>query len=162
MEHVPASQKSNAQRVCELHEQGLQLKGASSHGVNNCLIDALLLGLLDVGLVPGVASLSQQQRRHLCAACRYFLYTEHGTPARIYLDAHRDAPRILGFFLGKKWPQNVAVYVWFYSRFDHLDTGLEDNALRCIDFHSTAGPAVKRYSLHIFNQTDGKSTWLSL
>ena len=121
MEHAPASQKSNAQRVCELHGQGLQLKGASSHGVNNCLIDALLLGLLDVGLAPGIASLSQQQRRHLCAACRYFLYTEHGTPTRIYLDAHRAAPHILGFFLQKKWPQNVAVHVWFYSRFDHLD-----------------------------------------
>ena len=66
MEHAPSSQKSNAQRVRELHEQGLQLKGASSHGVNNCLIDAILLGLLDVGLVPGIASLSQQQRRHVC------------------------------------------------------------------------------------------------
>ena len=101
MEHAPSSQKSNAQRVRELHEQGLHLKSASSHGVNNCLIDALLLGLLDVGLVPGTISLSQQQRRHLCAACRYFLYTEHGTPAKIYLDAHHDAPRILDFFCGR-------------------------------------------------------------
>ena len=154
MEHAPSKQKSNAQRVRELHEQGLQLKCASSHGVNNCLIDALLLGLLDVGLVPGTASLSQQQRRHLCAACRYFLYTEHGTPARTYLDAHHDTPRILEFFLRKKWLQNVAVRVRLYCRFDHLDTGLEDNSLRWIDFHPGAGAAVIRCVLHIYNQTD--------
>ena len=94
-----------------------------------------MLGLLDVGLVPGTVSLSQKQRRHLCAACRCFLYTEHGTPPRIYLDAHRDVPRILDFFLGKKWPQNVAARVWLHGRFDHLDNGLgPDNALQWIDF----------------------------
>ena len=154
MEHAPSKQKSNAQRVRELHEQGLQLQGASSHGVNNCLIDALLLGLLNVGLVPGTGSLSQQQRRHLRAACRYFLYAEHGTPARIYLDAHRDATRILDFFLRKKWPQNVAVRVWLYCRFDHLDTGLEDNALRWVDFPPVAGAAAIRHVVHIYNQMD--------
>ena len=155
MEHTPSSQKTNAQRVRELHEQGLQLKRASAHGVNNCLIDALLLGLLDAGLVPGTMSLSQKQRRHLCAACRFFLYSEHGTPPRIYLDAHRDGPRVLDFFLRKKWPQDVAVRVWLYNRFDHLDNGLgADGALRWIDFECATGAAVTRYALHVYNQTD--------
>ena len=155
MEHMPSSQKTNAQRVRELHEQGLQLKRASAHGVNNCLIDALLLGLLDAGLVPGTMSLSQKQRRHLCAACRFFLYSEHGTPPRIYLDAHRDGPRVLDFFLRKKWPQDVAVRVWLYNRFDHLDNGLgADGALRWIDFECATGAAVTRYALHVYNQTD--------
>ena len=139
----------------ELREQGLQLKRASAHGVNNCLIDALLLGLLDAGLVPETMSLSQKQRRHLCAACRFFLYSEHGTPPRIYLDAHRDGPRILDFFLRKKWPQDVAVRIWLYNRFDHLDNGLgTDDALRWIDFECATGAAVTRYALHVYNQTD--------
>ena len=155
MEHVPSSQKTNAQRLGELHEQGLQLKRASAHGVNNCLIDALLLGLLDAGLVPETMSLSLKQRRHLCAACRLFLYNEHGTPPRIYLDAHRDGPRVLDFFLRKKWPQDVAVRVWLYNRFDHLDNGLgADDALRWIDFECATGAAVTRYALHVYNQTD--------
>jgi len=140
--------------VRELREQGLQLKRASAHGVNNCLIDALLLGLLDAVLVPETMSLSQKQRRRLCAACRFFLYSEHGTPARIYLDAHRDGPRILDFFLQKKWPQDVAVRIWLYNRFDHLDNGLgADDALRWIDFECATGAAVPCYALHVYNQT---------
>eukprot|EP00435_Cladocopium_sp_Y103_P000296 s4426_g1.t1 len=155
LEHAPSCQKTNAQRIRELHEQGLQLKTASAHGVNNCLIDALLLGLLDARLVPGTVSLSQQQRRHLCAACRCFLYRRHGTPPRIYLDAHRDGPRILNFFLRKKWPQNVAVRICLYGRFDHIDTGLDpDNALQWVDFDYGEETAATRYTLHIYNQTD--------
>ena len=154
MEHMPSSQKTNAQRVRELHEQGLQLKRASAHGVNNCLIDALLLGLLDAGLIPETMSLSQKQRRHLCAACRFFLYSEHGTPPRIHLDAHRDGPRILDFFLRKKWPQDVAVRIWLYNRFDHVDNGLgTDDALRWIDVECATGSTVTRYALHVYNQT---------
>jgi hypothetical protein len=46
------------------------------------------------------------------------------------------------------------VRVRLYCRFDHLDTGLEDNSLRWIDFHPGAGAAVIRCVLHIYNQTD--------
>ena len=41
--NVPARMMSNRQRMQELEEEGLVLRVASPHGVNNCLIDALLL-----------------------------------------------------------------------------------------------------------------------
>jgi hypothetical protein len=71
------------------------------------------------------------------------------------LDAHRDGPRILDFFLRNKWPQDVAVRIWLYNRFDPLDNGLgTDDALRWIDFECATGATVTRYALHVYNQTD--------
>eukprot|EP00435_Cladocopium_sp_Y103_P057552 s569_g19.t2 len=50
--NVPVKMMTNARRLQQLAGQGLNLKVASSHGVNNCLIDSLLLGMMLKGLSP--------------------------------------------------------------------------------------------------------------
>ena len=96
--NVPVRVISNQARLRELEQEGLALMMASSHGVNNCLIDALLLGLMVTGVVP--RKYSVDERAAVCAMCREDLLLEYATPHGIYLDGHRDAPRILNFSCG--------------------------------------------------------------
>ena len=102
--NIPRKRKSNRERIKDLEVQkGLRLQVASAHGVNNCLIDALLLGLVAKGLAPQGMTLAK--REEVCAACRAALHEQHGVPFGVYLDGHRDIPRILQFFMGSfgKW-----------------------------------------------------------
>ena len=77
--NIPTKRKSNRQRIKDLETQkGLRLQVASAHGVNNCLIDALLLGLVARGLAPQGMTLAK--REEVCAACRAALHKQHGVP----------------------------------------------------------------------------------
>ena len=93
--NVPVKMMTNSRRLKELAAQGLHLKVASSHGANNCLIDSLLLGLVLKGLSPREYTVAE--RKALCATCREELRLQHGVPLGVYLDGHRDTPRILDF-----------------------------------------------------------------
>jgi len=87
--------QSNERRLQELEVHGWKLIQASPHGVNNCLIDSLLLGLLSLKILqlPGDVS----TRRTVCAACRAYLVTQYGGSMGTFLDAHYDVVRILFF-----------------------------------------------------------------
>ena len=60
----PVQMKTNAARLEELAEAGLTLVPASPHGVNNCLIDSVLLGLVAGG------ALGLPAPRHSVASAR--------------------------------------------------------------------------------------------
>ncbi|CAL1127444.1 unnamed protein product [Cladocopium goreaui] len=89
--NMPRNMMTNACRLQELTARGLHLKVASSHGVNNCLIDSLLLCLVNKGLTPQEYTMAE--RKALCATCREDLCVRHGVPRGVYLDGHRDTPR---------------------------------------------------------------------
>eukprot|EP00438_Fugacium_kawagutii_P033974 Skav228932 [mRNA] locus=scaffold2181:248822:258688:+ [translate_table: standard] len=149
--NVPTYTKSNARRLKELAAQGLALHVASPHGANNCLIDALLLGMLHAGLTPG--SLSVENRRTLCEDCRTHLFREYGVPRGVYLDGHRDAPRILQYFLQWRWQQDVSVRVHFYDALDHSELGAAAAEVAYVDFTWGNRVLYERVMLHVYNQT---------
>ena len=152
-EQLPLNRKTDAERLRELQASGLQRWPAAHHGVNNCLIDAMLLTLAASNIVPG--NMGRKHRRQLCAACRYHLWQNHGTPSRIYLDAHRDAPRILAFFLERTWNRPVAVCVHLYDRFDHGDLQLlHAHRVDSLDYTHPQCKGGKVHNVHIYNHTD--------
>ena len=150
--NVPVNVKSNRARLAELETQGLTLIVASPHGANNCLIDSLLLGLIRSGILTCSGDILQRQ--HVCEACRAYLKTEHGIEEGIYLDGHRDGPRILYYLLAIRWPRAVVLQVRFYDRLDQNDFSEElREELNSIEF--SWGPLLQRVrcELHIFNHT---------
>ena len=151
--NVPARVMSNRQRLQELEDEGLVLRVASPHSVNNCLIDALLLGLAATGVVS--ESVSMKERQALCAQCRNYLACQYSTPHGTYLDGHRDAPRILEFFLCQVWKADVSIRVCFYDCLDQGQVGEAGELLSSVDF--TAGDRLiyERRMLHVYNHTDG-------
>jgi len=150
--NVPARLTSNRQRLQDLEARGLVLKVASSHGVNNCLIDSLLLGLMATGVAP--KKYAAEERKALCAACREELLLQHGTPPGIYLDGHRDTPRILSFFLQKLWQADIAVRVCFYDCLPQEELGPAGEDLSYVDFTWGQRVIYERYVLHVYNHTD--------
>ena len=112
--NIPRKRKSNRERIKDLEMQkGLRFQVASAHGVNNCLIDALLLGLVAKGLAPQGMTLAK--RAEVCAACRAALHEQHGVPFGVYLDGHRDSPRILQFFMGELWKVDAFLSAYAYT-----------------------------------------------
>ena len=150
--NVPARMLSNRQRLQELEEEGLVLRVASPHGVNNCLIDAVLLGLAATGVAP--EALSMKERQALCERCRKYLASQYSTPLGTYLDGHRDAPRILEFLLCQVWKADVSIRVRFYDCLDRGQLGEAGELLSSVDF--TAGDRLiyERHMLHVYNHTD--------
>jgi len=148
-ENRPAQLKTNAARLEELAEAGLTLIDASPHGVNNCLIDSLLLGLVAVGVLGVPVDIDM--RRQVCAACRSYLITEHNVGKATYLDAHRDVPRILHYFFQIAGPKPVALTINLYDRFEQEELGAEvQGQLQVIEYLTERG-ACPWYELHIFN-----------
>lgn len=150
--NAPVHMTSNRERLRQLEEEGLVLQVAHSHGVNNCLIDALLLGLVLAGIAPQTYSVDERAR--LCAMCRSDLLEEHGTPRGIYLDGHRDAPRILTFFLQKLWAADVSVRVYFHDCLDQRELGEVADELAYVDFTWGTGLIYERHILHVYNHID--------
>eukprot|EP00438_Fugacium_kawagutii_P017484 Skav217980 [mRNA] locus=scaffold496:402099:408191:- [translate_table: standard] len=150
--NIPTQRKSNRERLRELEiQKGLRLHVASSHGVNNCLIDTLLLGLVEHGLAPQGMTLAERER--LCAECRGMLRDQAGVPLGVYLDGHRDAPRILGFFLGRLWKRDVAIRVCFYDSLDHAELGLGPEELDYVDVMCGNEARAASTVLHVYNHT---------
>jgi len=148
----PVQMKSNATRLDELTEAGLTLIPASPHGVNNCLIDSVLLGLIAVGVLDLPQDINV--RRRVCAACRAYLMTEHNVGSTSYLDAHWDVPRILHYFLQITWPQATAVKVHLYDRLEQEELGANVQGELNVIEYTTEGDASTCHELHIFNHTN--------
>ena len=106
---------------------------------------------MNAGLAPARLSIAERQR--LCAACRERLRIQYGVPSGIYLDGHRDAPRILDFFLREQWKQDVSVRVLFYDALDHEELELADEELQHIDFTWGNRMIYERIVLRVYNQT---------
>eukprot|EP00438_Fugacium_kawagutii_P008899 Skav215707 [mRNA] locus=scaffold2573:242958:252224:+ [translate_table: standard] len=150
--NIPTQRKSNRERLRELEiQKGLRLHVASSHGVNNCLIDTLLLGLVEHGLAPQGMTLAERER--LCAECRGMLRDQAGVPLGVYLDGHRDAPRILGFFLGRLWKRDIAIRVCFYDSLDHAELELGPEELDYVDVMCGNEARAASTVLHVYNHT---------
>ena len=150
--NVPVKMMTNTRRLPELSARGLHLKVAASHGVNNCLIDALLLGLVANGLTARDYTLAE--RKALCASCREDLRARHGVPRGVYLDGHRETPRILDFFLRRLWKLDISVRVFFYDCMDHGELGMASAELSHVDFTWGDRVVYERQTLHVYNHTD--------
>ena len=96
--NVSLQMQSDTQRLQDLRARGLRLQKAESHGVNNCLIDSLLLALTAQNLTLHGRQYSRAERKNLCARCRTHLGRHYGIPTGTYLDGHTDAPRTFRFF----------------------------------------------------------------
>ena len=147
--NVPVRMASNRERLRQLEEEGLDLKIASSHGVNNCLIDSLLLGLTLRGIVPQKYSVGE--RAAVRAMCRENLLHAHGTPLGVYLDGHRDTPRILSFFFRELWAAEIAIRVYFYDCLDQAALGGAAAELAYVDFTWGAPPSDRQHTLYVYN-----------
>lgn len=146
--------QSNERRLQELEVHGWKLTQASPHGVNNCLIDSLLLGLLSLKILqlPGDVS----TRRTVCAACRAYLVTQYGGSMGTFLDAHYDVVRILFFFLQITWQRSVQIKIHVHDRLNHGDfaADLHDELNAIVYEGMIPNRPVARHELHIFNHTD--------
>ena len=150
--NMPLNMMTNACRLQELTARGLHLKVASSHGVNNCLIDSLLLCLVNKGLTPQEYTMAE--RKALCATCPEDLCVRHGVPRGVYLDGHRDTPRILDLFVRRLWKLDVSVRVFFYDCMDHGELGMASTELSHVDFTWGDRVVYERQTLHVYNHTD--------
>lgn len=150
--NAPIRAKANLERLQGLEaKEGLRVRVASSHGVNNCLIDSVLLGLVDQGLAPQDLSLADRER--LCRECREMLHVQHGVPRGVYLDGHRDSPRIVKFFLEQKWKRNTVVRVRFYDPLDMAEVELAPGELEYVDVPCAGAGGGVAAVLHVHNHT---------
>ena len=151
LDNLPARAKSNQERLKELEAEGLHLQVAETHGVNNCLIDSLLINLSATGIAPRPFSIAEREK--LCAQCRRHLNVQYKVPHGVYLDGHRDAPRILDFFVRLCWKVEASVRVWFYDSLDHSALGLPQDELEYVDYTHGDRVIFERLFLRIYNHT---------
>ena len=94
----------------ELRRHNYIVESSSTHGVNNCLIDSLILALSHAGLARGVCSLGS--RAMICQKARRHLVDQHGASKDDYL-AHDDHLKNIFEYLRSKeldfWHADVCV-----------------------------------------------------
>ena len=94
----------------ELHRHKYIVKPSSTHGVNNCLIDSLILALSHAGLAREVCSLDS--RAMICQKARRHLVDQHGASEDDYL-AHDDHLKNIFEYLRSHerdfWHEDVSV-----------------------------------------------------
>ena len=152
--NIPRKRKSNRERIKDLEMQkGLRLQVAAAHGVNNCLIDALLLGLVAKGLAPQGMTLAKWEE--VCAACRAALHEQHGVPFGVYLDGHRESghPANPSVLHGGALESGCFCRVCLYDALDHAELGLGPHELEYVDVECGRGAAARGAVLHVYNQT---------
>ena len=75
---VPTTIQTNAAALQRLEADGLSMQRAQSYGMNNCLIDSLILSLCASGLLPCDLAADWPKRRQLTVRCRDTLAKEIG------------------------------------------------------------------------------------
>ena len=94
----------------ELRKHKYIVEASSTHGVNNCLIDSLILALSHAGLARRVCSLDS--RAMMCQRARRHLVEQHGASKDDYL-AHDDHLKNIFDYLRTKeldfWHEDVCV-----------------------------------------------------
>ena len=78
-----------------LSHHGLRVKPSDTHGVNNCLIDSVLLALSHAGIAR--ADMSLDVRRDACAATRRHLVDTAHAPEMAYLSHHEMLGHIFNY-----------------------------------------------------------------
>ena len=165
--------RSNEQRVRELREEGLIFLPASSHGQNNCLIDALQLTMAAEGFLSRELLWDTGKRRAACAACReQFVHgsdqslrprqlSELGqqmdVPARqhalAYLQADIHGPAaVLRYYARPDAEFRRSFRIVVYTRFDNAAL---DPVRMAIPAGAFAGSA-RVATLHLYNQMDSR------
>ena len=132
---------------------------ALSHGVNNCLIDSLMLCLSYEHILPNNLTTDGTARRHVAAACRKHLIQEIGDEVAPgsnglfpFLDAHRDGPKIVEFLC--HWFRVVArtnMLIHVHDRFGEYAAGADLNKIAVNLGHGYPQQTVLQ--LHVYNHT---------
>eukprot|EP00438_Fugacium_kawagutii_P019964 Skav200587 [mRNA] locus=scaffold1051:191696:199950:- [translate_table: standard] len=102
--------------------------------------------------VPTCTKSNEQRLREL-EECRAHLRDEYGVARGVYLDGHRDIPRILNYFLRLRWQQDVSVRVRLYDALAHGELGEAAQELDFVDFTWGDRVVYERVMLHIYNHT---------
>ena len=158
-QNAPYQSKTDAQALQALASEGFMWRKALSHGVNNCLIDSLMLCLSYEHILPNNLTTDVTARRRVAAACRKHLIQEIGDEVAPgsnglfpFLDAHRDGPRIVDFLL--HWFRVVArtnMLIHVHDRFGEHAAGADWNKIAVNLGHRY--PQQPVLQLHIYNHT---------
>ena len=158
-QNAPYQSKTDTQALQALASEGFMWRKAVSHGVNNCLIDSLMLCLSYEHILPNNLTTDVTARRRVAAACRKHLIQEIGDEVAPgsnglfpFLDAHRDGPRIVDFLF--HWFRVVArsnMLIHVHDRFGEHAAGADWNKIAVNLGHGYPQQTVLQ--LHIYNHT---------
>ncbi|CAL1152289.1 unnamed protein product [Cladocopium goreaui] len=158
-QNAPYQSKTDTQALQALASEGFMWRKALSHGVNNCLIDSLMLCLSYEHILPNNLTTDVTARRRVAAACRKHLIQEIGDEVAPgsnglfpFLDAHRDGPRIVDFLF--HWFRVVArtnMLIHVHDRFGEQAAGADWNKIAVNLGHRYPQQTVLQ--LHIYNHT---------
>ena len=156
---VPTTIQTNAAALQRLEADGLSMQRAQSYGMNNCLIDSLILSLCASGLLPCDLAADWPKRRQLTVRCRDTLAKEIGPLVQAtpgggfpYLDAERDGPHVIQFLCNEfKMSPLPRIVLRVHDRFGNTFVTPTRNIIR-MPWHSS-GPLTRTTEIHIFNHT---------
>ena len=158
-QNAPYQSKTDTQALQALASEGFMWRKALSHGVNNCLIDSLMLCLSHEHILPNNLTTDVTARRRVAAACRKHLIQEIGDEVAPgsnglfpFLDAHRDGPRIVDFsFHWFRVAARTNVLIHVHDRFGEHAAGADWNKIAVNLGHGYPQQTVLQ--LHIYNHT---------
>ena len=157
--NAPDRRLTDNQALQALAAEGLMRQKAQSHGVNNCLIDSLMLCLSNECILPVSLVTEVATRRRVAAACRKHLIQEIGTVVAPsgngffpYLDAHRDGHTIVAFLLQRfRAVARANMLIHVHDRFGEYTADPDRNKIFLdLGFHHSKEHALH---LHIYNHT---------
>ena len=157
--HVSAPTLTNTEALQALKEAGFSLQQAESFGMNNCLIDSLILSLSASLHLPCHLKEDRPTRCQLTIQCRNALVDEIGPAVGAtcagdfpHLDATRDGPSVVKFLCNKfKLLPLPQIILRVHTRFDHAVAAATHNSIP-MPWHLTA-PWTEASEIHIFNYT---------
>ena len=150
---------TDTQALKALAAEGFRWQQALSHGVNNCLIDSLMLCLAYEGLLPSNLGADVAARRRSAVACRKHLVQAVGQAVLPsakgffpYLDAHRDGPHIVTFLLQRfRAVARANMIIRVHDRFGECTADPDRNKILVhLGFEHPEHHALQ---LHIYNHT---------
>ena len=157
--NAPGRSMTDTQALKALAAEGFRWQQALSHGVNNCLIDSLMLCLAYEGLLPSNLGADVAARRRSAVACRKHLVQAVGQAVLPsakgffpYLDAHRDGPHIVTFLLQRfRAVARANMIIRVHDRFGECTADPDRNKILVhLGFEHPEHHAVQ---LHIYNHT---------
>ena len=157
--NAPGRSMTDTQALKALAAEGFRWQQALSHGVNNCLIDSLMLCLAYEGLLPSYLGTDVPARRRIAVACRKHLAQAVGhavLPSAKgffpYLDAHRDSPHIVTFLLQRfRAVARANMIIRVHDRFGECTADPDRNKI--LVYLGFEHPEHRALQLHIYNHT---------
>eukprot|EP00435_Cladocopium_sp_Y103_P055193 s336_g18.t1 len=160
--NAPDRSMTDTQALKALAADGFMRQRAKAHGVNNCLIDSLMLCLSNECILPENLATDVAARRCVAAACRKQLIQEVGKAVAPsdnglfpYLDAHRDGPRIVAFLLQRfRAAARTNMLIYVHDRFGECTVDPDRNKI-FVDL-GFEHPELHALQLHIYNHTSAQ------